>query len=239
MYSHIKIEKILFLDIETVPQQINYESLNDDMKRMWDMKVQNLVRYENHGETNSPSELYARAGIYAEFGKIICISVGYIRDNVFRIKSFYSDDEKEILINFASLVNEHFSSIEHRLCGHNLKEFDLPYICRRMLINDIKIPHIMNLSGKKPWENPHLDTLELWKFGDYKHFISLELMATIFNINSPKNDIKGKDVRDVYWKNNDLKRIVDYCEKDTLTVAQILLKITGNQLIKEENIIKK
>ena len=239
MYSTINIEKILFLDIETVPQYAEYKYLTDDIKHLWDRKAESLARHETYAEEPSPEYLYSRAGIYAEFGKIVCISVAYIRNNTLFTKSFYSDDEKEILSQFANLVNGYFNTKDHRLCGHNLKEFDVPYLCRRMLVNEITIPQTINLMGKRSWENYHFDTLDMWKFGDYKHYTSLELLANIFGIPSPKNDIDGSDVADVYWKDNDLERIANYCSKDTITVAQLFLKMTGRQIILSENIIKK
>ena len=147
MYSNINIEKILFLDIETVPQYAEYKYLTDDIKHLWDRKAESLARYETYAEEPSPEYLYSRAGIYAEFGKIVCISVAYIRNNTLFTKSFYSDDEKEILSQFANLVNGYFNTKDHRLCGHNLKEFDVPYLCRRMLVNEITIPQTINSTG--------------------------------------------------------------------------------------------
>ena len=154
-----------------------------------------------------------------------------------RLKSFASDDEKEALQGFADMLNSHFNTPQHLLCGHNGKEFDFPYIARRMLINGIKLPTLLDIAGKKPWEIAHLDTMELWKFGDYKHYTSLELLAHLFNIPTPKDDISGADVSRVYWEEKDLDRITEYCQKDVVTTVQLLLKYKGASLIDEENVI--
>ncbi len=181
--------------------------------------------------------MYERAGIYAEFGKIICISTGFIKDGSFRIKSFYGDDEKQLLTEFAAMLSTHFNTVNHFLCAHNGKEFDYPFIARRMLINGIKLPTLLDIAGKKPWEITHLDTMELWKFGDYKSYTSLELLSALFGIPTPKNDIDGSQVRSVYYDDQDLNRIVTYCQKDTLTVAQLLLRYRGEEIIKEDQVI--
>ncbi|OFX22239.1 MAG: 3'-5' exonuclease [Bacteroidetes bacterium GWA2_31_9] len=235
MLESNKIDKILFLDIETVPEYPEFNSLPENFKPLWEKKSKYLIK-----ENETPEDIYNRAGIYAEFGKIVCISVGFIyfknSEKHFRIKSYYNDDEKIILTDFIKLMASYNAKNEHVLCAHNGKEFDFPYLCRRILINDLHIPKILDLSGKKPWEISHLDTLELWKFGDYKHYTSLELLATIFNIPTPKDDIDGSQVGNVYWKDNDLKRIAKYCEKDVLTIAQLLLKYKGESLIEDANI---
>lgn len=234
MLKNINIENILFLDIETVPAQPDYNNLSDTFKELWDKKLKRIAKYQDDA---TPEQLYNRAGIYAEFGKIICISVGYLKENKFRIKSFFGDDEKILLKNFAELLNNHYNKSNQYLCGHNGKEFDFPYIARRMLVNDIILPNILDTAGKKPWEVSHLDTMELWKFGDYKNYTSLSLLAAIFNIPTPKDDIDGSEVANVYWHDNDLNRIATYCQKDTLTVAQIFLKYQGKPLIKPQDVI--
>ena len=229
MIKRIKLEHILFLDIETVPQFADYDSLENPTKLLWEAKT-NYQRKENF----TPKEFYDRAGIWAEFGKIICISVGYFKQKEdprnFRVTSFYGE-EADILKDFKNLLETHFNKSNHLLCAHNGKEFDFPYIARRMVILGIDLPEKLNLFGKKPWEVPHLDTLELWKFGDYKTFTSLNLMAHVLGIPSPKNDISGEQVRDVFYKEKDIDRIVAYCEKDTVTVAQIILKLRNQDLL--------
>lgn len=237
MLKGLNIEKVLFLDIETVPNFPNYGEASDAEKALWDKKAENLSRGESTGE-----EMYERAGIYAEFGKIICISVGYLHQieggkYEFRTRSFYGDDERLLLQEFADLLNNHFNRKDQLLCGHNGKEFDFPYIARRMVIQAIDIPRILDMSGLKPWQVPHLDTMELWKFGDRKSYTSLKLMAHVLGIPTPKDDIDGSDVARVYHQENDLARIERYCQKDTLTVAQVLLRLMGKPLVDEADVV--
>lgn len=237
MLNNISLENILFLDIETVPQQPTFDTLNETEKKLWTRKAENLRKPESENVADS----YNRAGIYAEFGKIICISVGVFslqnEQRLFRIKSFYGDDETELLTNFAALLNHHYNKSYHLLCGHNGKEFDFPYLSRRMLINGIKLPDILNTSTKKPWEVQHLDTMELWKFGDYKSYTQLTLLAHVFGIQSPKDDIDGSMVWRVYWEEKNLNRIVAYCQKDVVTVAQIILKYRLENLLTDDEIV--
>ncbi len=236
MFKKIKEQNILFLDIETVPQHASYLQLNERLSKLWDKKAKRIAT-----ENQTKEETYEKAGIYAEFGKIICISVGFItihnKIRQFRIKSFFGDDEKKLLIEFNKLIKKHFNKQEHLLCAHNGKEFDFPYIARRTLINRLEIPNILNIAGKKPWQVKHLDTLELWRFGDYKNWTSLDLLTAIFDIPTPKDDIDGSMVGKIYWKENDLQRIVKYCEKDVTAVAQLFLRYKNEELIKDENII--
>jgi len=231
----IELKKILFIDIETVPMLPNYDDLSEDWQKLWDKKAKYLIKNEE-----LPSEVYERAGIYAEFGKIICISVGVITSqNEVRIKSFYGDDEKKLLSEFAQLLNRFYHTEEHYLAAHNGKEFDYPYIARRMLIHKIALPKLLDIAGKKPWEIKHIDTLELWKFGDYKHYTSLELLAKLFDIPTPKDDINGSDVAKVYYQENNIERIVQYCEKDVITLMKLYLhqkNIDYSSFIWNENI---
>lgn len=235
MVQRIHLEHVLFLDIETVPQHPNYQDLDETTQELWEKKTE----YQRK-DTFSPEEFYDRAGIWAEFGKIICISCGYFKFKGdirnFRVTSFHGE-EKQILLDFKALLETHFNRPKHLLCAHNGKEFDFPYIARRMIIQGIDIPFKLNLFGKKPWEVPHLDTLELWKFGDYKTFTSLKLMSHVLGIPSPKDDIDGSQVRDVYYVENDIDRIIKYCEKDTVTVAQILLRLRNEELLAESEIL--
>ncbi|PIP54580.1 MAG: 3'-5' exonuclease [Bacteroidetes bacterium CG23_combo_of_CG06-09_8_20_14_all_32_9] len=233
MLEAIKNTNILFLDIETVPQFPVYSEVPEKLQKLWDEKSKNFR------EEKTSEDVYERAGIYAEFGKIICISVGAISEKPnrkIRLKSFFGDNEKQLLESFFQLLNSKFNRYEHFLCAHNGKEFDYPYIARRGLINGLKLPKILDNSGKKPWEIKHLDTLELWKFGDYKHYTSLNLLTAIFDIPSPKDDISGADVAKVYYIEKDLPRIVKYCEKDVLALAQLLLRYKSEMLIPEENV---
>lgn len=232
MYN-IKLKDILFLDIETVPLIPSYELLSAKTKAFWDKKAAGF-RVQNQ----TPDELYQRAGIYAEFGKIVCISVGFIyekqQQRYLRVKSFAHDDENTLLNQFAQLLQHRFNGPEHYLCAHNGKEFDFPYIARRMLIKGVELPKILQIAGRKPWEVRHLDTLELWKFGDYKHYTSLDLLASIFGIPTPKNDIDGSQVAQVYWQEKDLERIKQYCQRDVITVAQLLLKYRNETIIEPQ-----
>ena len=235
MIRKLNLEHILFLDIETVPQHESFDMLDDDFKKLYADKTRYL-RKEEH----TPEEYYDRAGIWAEFGKIVCISVGYFKitgdGRSFRTTSFFGKEE-ELLIQFKNLIETHFNSSRHLLCAHNGKEFDFPYIARRMIIHGIELPYKLNLFGKKPWEVPHLDTLDLWKFGDYKHYTSLKLLTKILGIPSPKDDIDGSQVRSVFYEEGDIDRIVVYCEKDTVAVAQILLRLRGEELLYPNEVI--
>ena len=235
MLKRIKLENLLFLDIETVPLFAMYSELDKTAKQLWEQKT----KYQRKEEF-TPEEFYDRAGIWAEFGKIVCISVGYFvfKGNLrnFRVKSFFGE-EKDILNNFKNLLETHFNKPYHLLCAHNGKEFDFPFIARRMIVNSIDIPFKLNLFGKKPWEVPHLDTLDLWKFGDYKTYTSLKLMTHILGIPSPKDDIDGSEVRDVFYVDRDIDRIIRYCEKDTIAVAQIILRLRNEELLIDDEIL--
>lgn len=228
---------ILFLDIETVSQFETYQHLPEDWKGLWDLKA-GIINRNRDEETSETA--YPRAAIYAEFGKIICISCGYISGNgeekKLVIKSYNGDDEKKLLTEFADMLKQWTGNAEKFLCAHNGKEFDYPYICRRMIINGVEIPEILKISGRKPWEVRHLDTMEMWKFGDYKSFTSLKLLAKVLGIPSPKDDIDGSMVNAVYWSEKDLSRIVEYCQKDVVTLVQVLLRLHCEPLVQSENI---
>ena len=236
MLKNINRNNILFLDIETVSAFPDFSGLSEKMKELWAKKMEYTI--DKEGET--AEELYHRAGIFSEFGKIVCISVGFFYSrngkNKFRIKSFYGDDEKALIKGFNDLLDGAFNSENHYLCAHNGKEFDFPYIARRSLINGLKLPVLLDIAGKKPWEVKHLDTLELWKFGDYKHYTSLALLTEIFNIPTPKDDIDGSEVGRVYWEEKNLQRIVEYCQKDVLAIAQLYLRYKGENLIDKEDV---
>lgn len=234
MYQQVNPENILFIDIETVPNHPDFNSVPEEWRALWSKKADTLRRNEDE----TAESLYGRAGIYAEFGKIICISVGFLSwtegQQTFRMKSFAGDDEKVLLTTFADLLRKHYSRPEQRLCGHNIKEFDIPFIARRMVINGVKLPSILDIAGKKPWEIPHLDTMELWKFGDYKSYTSLALLAAALGIPTPKDDIDGSQVAHVYYTEKNLPRIVTYCQKDVFTVAQVLRKFRGEALLNSD-----
>ena len=237
MIEHLDIEEILFLDIETVPGFSAWENTPEADQALWTEKSR-FIREKNN---ISVEESYHQAGIYAEFGKIICVSCGFFSqrkgDRAFRVTSFFGDDESELLTAFADMLEKRFSSPFRILCAHNGKEFDFPYLCRRMMINGIALPRLLQIAGKKPWEIPHLDTMEMWKFGDYKHFTSLKLLAHVFHIPTPKDDIDGSMVRSVYYEEKNLERIETYCKKDVITVAQLLLRFRNEPLLEEFEII--
>ena len=231
------VNNVLFLDIETVPNYPSYRDLPPEWKTLWNLKAQYLIRNK---ENETEETVYPRAGIYAEFGRIICISCGYISgaglEQKLMIKSFADDDEKKILYGFSEMLHKWSGEGTKYLCAHNGKEFDFPYLCRRLIIHQLAIPGLLNMSGKKPWEVNHLDTMDLWKFGDFKNYTSLNLLAHTLDIPTPKDDIDGSMVWEVYWKDKNLERIVTYCQKDVVTVAQIFLRMNREPLIKPANI---
>lgn len=237
MLNNLNIEDVLFLDIETVPNYYSFDELDDSTKELWDKKSSYFQK-----DGLDAKDVYDRAGIYAEFGKIVCISVGFIAqkegEQVIRLRSFANHDEKVLLKEFSNLLNNYYNSPRHILCGHNAKEFDFPFIARRLLINGLPLPGPLDIAGKKPWEISHLDTMELWKFGDFKNYTSLNLLAHVFSIPTPKDDISGADVARVYYEENDLERIATYCQKDVVTVIQLVLKYKGMELIHPDYIIE-
>lgn len=235
MLHKLNLENILFLDIETVPEFRSYAEMSEEKKALWEEKS----KYQRKDDYTA-EEFYERAGIWSEFGKIVCISAGFFNfksgSRKFRVTSFKGEEEK-ILKDFTYLLDEYFFQPYHLLCAHNGKEFDFPYIARRMLIHNLRLPSKLDLFGKKPWEVPHLDTLELWKFGDYKHYTSLKLLTHVLGIPSPKEDIDGSMVRKVYYENGEIDRIVEYCERDVLAIAQVLLRLRQEPLLSETEIV--
>jgi 3'-5' exonuclease len=235
MLDNLRVEDILFLDIETVPGAPSFELLEPVMQALWEKKSKQFRTPDQ-----AAHEVYERAGIYSEFGKIICISVGLIKEKDpfrLRLKSFFGDDEKSLLSDFSSMLKKFCkTNREAILCAHNGKEFDYPFIARRMIINGLILPDILDNSGKKPWEVKLLDTMDLWKFGDYKNYTSLELLTSILGIPTPKDDIDGSMVAGVYYIEKNTERIVRYCEKDVLAIAQVLLRFMNFPKIEEDKI---
>ena len=228
---------LLVIDIETVSSEKSYGLLNEKMRILWDKKSAFFRDLDDRG----PEKLYEeKSAIYAEFGKVVCIAAGFFFEDKngpgIRVKSYFSDNETEVLSGFSELIKNKFNPRSLRLAAHNGKEFDFPYLCRRMLINNLGLPAPLDIRGKKPWEVPHIDTMELWKFGDYKHYTSLELLSTIFGIESSKDDIDGSMIHEVYYKENDLERISTYCKKDVVVTAQLLLRLHGVPLVASDNI---
>lgn len=232
------MNNILFLDIETVSQYPSFEQLPGSWKELWTKKAEGLLR--NNKDESTIESIYERAAIFSEFGKIICISCGVLQgtgeNKTIIVKSFFGDDEKKILGTFCEMLSKWTPGSQKYLCAHNGKEFDFPYLCRRMLINNECIPELLSISGKKPWEVNHLDTLEMWKFGEYKNFTSLNLLAHVLEIPTSKDDIDGSMVGNVYWKEKNIQRIVHYCQKDVVTMAQIYLRLNREPLIPTHNI---
>ncbi len=237
MLDHISLYKILFLDIETVPVHCTYGELNDAGQKLWADKT----RWVQEREGKSPEEVYERAGIYAEFAKVVCVSVGFFKDEgdsrTFRIKSFSDDDEREVLLELAEVLRRYFHSSGGLLCAHNGKEFDFPFLARRYIVNQLRMPRVLDLAGKKPWEVSHLDTMDLWKFGDYKHYSSVALLTYALGLPSPKDDISGADVAKVYYEEKGLERITRYCEKDVIAIARILLRFKTEPDLEEDQIV--
>ena len=235
MLDNIKVEDVMFLDIETVPESASYELLNPVKQSLWDKKSRQFRSPEQ-----TALDVYERAGIYSEFGKIICISVGLIREkNPFslRLKSFYGKEEKILLSEFSAMLTKFSKNKQGSLiCAHNGKEFDFPYIARRMIINGLVIPEILDNAGKKPWEIKLLDTMDLWKFGDYKNYTSLDLLTSVLGIPTPKDDIDGSKVAGIFYIEEDIERIVRYCEKDVLAIARVLLRFMNLPGIEEDKI---
>jgi hypothetical protein len=229
------LENIIFIDIETVSAHKRFEDLTPEWQDLWKRKARNLVK-----DDQTEADIYDQASIYAEFGKIICIGVGFLRRGKeglqLRIKSYSNDDEGMLLQEFANLLNRSFNGPNYLLCAHNGKEFDFPYLARRMMVHGIELPRLLDIQGKKPWDIPHIDTMELWKFGDRKSFTSLNLLAHLFDIPTPKDDIDGSMVGSVYWQDNDLDRISRYCCKDVLTLARVFLRFRGDKTISDDNV---
>lgn len=231
------LDNLLFIDIETIPSVPEYDVLPDRMKKQWERKAK---FFRNDDEQSAAEQYEDRGGIYAEFGKVICISIGYFTQSItglkFRVLPIFNDDEFQLLNDFKLNLSK-FPESNLRLCAHNGKEFDYPYLCRRLLINGIKLPPVLQISGKKPWEINLVDTMELWKFGDFKNFTSLDLLAAIFGVESSKSDIDGSQVSTVYYKEKNLKKIAEYCSRDVVVTAQVYLHLLQLEPISDENII--
>ena len=238
MLENVSTENALYIDIETAPAAKQFELLPEVFRELWTEKFSRNLK---EGETVE-EQFFNNAGIYAEFGKVICISVGILRkddscNQVFRIRSFAGDNEAQVLTDFAEMLNKYYTNMDkYFFCGHNINEFDIPFLCRRMLVNGISLPVLLNIGGLKPWQVKNIDTMQYWKFGDYKSYTSLKLLAALFGIPTPKDDISGKDVGRVYWLEENLERIKIYCQKDVLTVAQLLLRFKGLPLLNDEQV---
>lgn len=225
-----KLNNILFLDIETAPLVYKYKDLSQAEKELWDKKWL-------YNPDNKPEELYSKAGVYAEFSKVICIGLGYYNGKEFRVKAIAGDNEKKILEEFLDIVKTHFNKAEHVFCAHNGKEFDYPFLSRRIVVNGLAFPKNFQLQGKKPWEVKHLDTMEMWRFGDVKNFTSLNLLAHIFNIPSPKDDMDGSMVAKVYYEDKNLDKIKKYCLKDVVTLARVYQRYNNLPMVSDKDLV--
>lgn len=230
MKTDLSNEKILFLDIETAPIVYQYKDLSNEEKKLWDKKWQ-------YNEEIDAKERYSKAGIYAEFAKVVCISFANFHNGKLYVKAFSGHDERYILEQFAEHLDTFYNSDSHNLCAHNGKEFDFPFLCRRMIINNIRLPKILSIGGKKPWDVKFIDTMEMWKFGDHKNYTSLELLAHVLNLPSPKGEIDGSDVAKTYWEKNDLETIKTYCMKDVITLASVYCRLSSLPAVSEEDLI--
>ncbi len=228
--TKFELERILFLDIETAPLVYDYHQLDETSKDLWNRKWQ-------YSKDVDPSVQYNKSGIYAEFAKVICIGLGYYHDDKFRVKTIAGANEIEVLKSFSILLQQHFNTNEHLLCAHNGKEFDFPFLCRRFLINNLPLPKILQIQGKKPWEVKHIDTMDLWKFGDVKNFSSLNLLAHVFGIPSPKDDMDGSMVAKTFYEENNLPKIEKYCMKDVITLVRVYNRFIGKGDLPDEDII--
>lgn len=236
--QNIRLENLLLIDIETVSESATFEALPEEWKMLWQEKVQRSLP-----EDVTAAEFYPqRAGVMAEFAKVVCISIGYFKREgslyILRVKSFYGDDEKKLLQDFlATLQQMEANNTKWSFTGHNIKEFDIPFICRRLMINNLSIPAFLDFQNMKPWETNMVDTFQYWRFGDYKNFTSLKLLAAALKVPSSKDDIDGSMVGDVYWKENQLQRIVTYCQKDVVTTGNIVLRFKNLPLLTDEQVV--
>lgn len=240
MYDHLDLSGVLFLDIECVSGEASLEEVDPTLAALWREKAPRIMRVDELSEEEGDAAYVDRAAIYAEFGKIVCISVGFLTgaagEEILRVKSFADPDERLVLEDLANLLSGKRNF--RMLCGHNIREFDIPYIARRMLIHQIHIPELLDLRGKKPWEVRHLlDTMEMWSFGDRKAYTSLKLLAALFGVPSPKGDIDGSQVGRVFWEDNDLDRIAVYCEKDVVATANVFLALTYREKIPDSRVV--
>jgi hypothetical protein len=245
MIDQIDATKVLFLDIETVSGAATYDDLDDNFKYLWGLKAPGVLkRYgEELTEEENAASYIDKAAIYAEFGKIVCISVGAVyRDKdkrlKIRLKSFANRDEKILLQDFNAMLDQYYGDVKRQfICGHNIKEFDVPYMCRRIVVNQLPLPKMLQITGRKPWELEHLlDTMTLWKFGDYKSYTSLKLLAGVLGFPTPKDDIDGSQVGRVFWEDDDLERIATYCEKDVLATAQLFFRYQRKPLLEDDQV---
>lgn len=243
----INLKDVLFIDIETASMASSYASLTSDLQRLW-MQKSRYIHERSKDSDQDLDESFAskyfeeKSAIYAEFGKVVCISMGFLNKNAdnrrLRIKSIYGDDEAKILLDFSKLLASHFNDpYSHYLCGHNIREFDIPFLCRRYLVNNITLPNLLQVSGLRPWQvNYLIDTLNMWKFGDYKHYCSLDLLCHVLSIPAPKSDMSGSDVSQAYFHGK-IEEIRHYCERDVVATARLFMRLSSLGTIDDEDVL--
>ena len=238
------LKNVLFIDIETVPLTKNFHELPESLQHLWKYKSKQFLTDKSNEVTEElAAQFYTeKAGIYADFGKIVCISVGYLSNEKssrpqLRIKTLQGK-EVDILKAFNKMLKLHYNDLDNSfLCGHNIREFHIPFICRRSMVHGLNLPRMLNISGKKPWEVKHLlDTMLLWRFGDFKNYTSLPLLAGALGITLPSDDLEGDQIGKTYWEENDIDRIIANCEDEVITVAKIAMRFAGKPLPKDEQI---
>lgn len=242
--QNIRLEDFIFFDIETAPLTENLAELPEELQKLWIEKEGKAMARESEqsGEPVDPQHWYFnKAGLMAEYGRVVCIAVGFFhRGNdglTFRVKTIGYPDEELVLEDFANLLDARFADLgRFRLCGHNIKNFDVPFLARRMLVNGVKLPAMLDTAGLKPWEMPYMDTMELWRFGDFRHYSSLKLLTAMFGIPTPKDDISGSDVGRVFWQDADLDRICEYCAKDVVAVGRLIQRWKGEKFVDDDQV---
>jgi len=243
VYPSTQLRRILFLDIETASSEASFEELTDSIKEHWKKKARRHVNSEEYPYFDDDLEaIYQdKAAIHAEFARVVCISVGFIIQHedqlALRIKTFVHEDEAILLQTFAELLDKHYYDKHNQfLCGHNIKEFDVPFICRRMMIHGIKLPNLLNIAGHKPWQTHHLlDTMEMWKYGDYKHYTSLDLLCEVLGVPTSKTDMNGAQVSRAFWDGR-INEISQYCEEDVLATVRVYQRCVGLVQIAAEDV---
>lgn len=230
---NIPITKILFLDIETVGISEDYDTCESDNPEI----AQQFSKYFDWFQKRFPEDANVdidaknfmfrrRTALVPEFAKIVCVSVSFVTDKGdIKSQTFSGDDEKKVLLDSQTLL-ERCGKLGFYLCGHNLKNFDIPMLAKRMVINGLLPPSILPSYDTKPWEIKAIDTKEIWQFGSYTSIGSLDLMCTCLDIPSPKDgEITGEKVHDAYWNDGKLKEIAEYCERDVKVLVDVIKKL--------------
>lgn len=224
------LNNLLYFDVETAGKYESYEDLalqNPRLAKLWEKRAKyfraNTLGMEEMGD----SEIYSqKSGLEPEFGRVVCVSFGVWDGENHRLTSFYGDNEQEILEKTAKIFSNAVSK-GMKICGHNIKMFDVPFLGKKMIFSGIDVPQNLLLWDKKPWEVPILDTAEFFSFGSWSHkFLGLDLLACSLGIESPKEDIDGSQVHNTFWGEKNYERIMEYCEKDVLTVMDVLKKVS-------------